>query len=73
MTLHATSTTSGANSIHSISMASSKLMTAIGEQCKTVKNLDSNSTAVFGGFAVVLVLGDFHQFAPVKAKALWQK
>ena len=56
-----------------ISMVSSKLMTAIDEQCKIVKNLDSNSTTVFGGLAVVLVLGDFHQFAPVKVKALWQK
>ena len=59
--------------IDEISMVSSKLMAAIDEQCKIVKNLDSNSTAVFGGLAVVLVLGDFHQFAPVKAKALWQK
>src|SRR5467141_298159 len=48
-------------------------MASIDEQCKIVKNLDSNSTAVFGGLPVVLVLGDFHQFAPVKAKALWQK
>jgi hypothetical protein len=39
--------------IDEISMVSSKLMTAINEQGKTVKNLDDNSTAVFGGLAVV--------------------
>jgi hypothetical protein len=38
-----------------------------------VKNLNSNSTAVFGGLPVVIVLGDFHQFPPVKAGALWQQ
>src|SRR5437660_7349057 len=39
---------------------------------KIMKNLSSNSTAVFGGLHVVIVLGDFHQFPPVQAKALWQ-
>ena len=38
-----------------------------------MKNLDTNSTAVFGGLPVVTVLGDFHQFSPVRAKALWQR
>ena len=28
---------------------------------------------MFGGLPVVIVLGDFHQFSPVRAKALWQK
>jgi hypothetical protein len=54
-------------------MVGSKLMDSIDNQCKVLKNLDSNSTAVFGGLHVVLVLGDFHQFPPVQAKALWQK
>ena len=59
--------------IDEISMVSLKLLTCIDEQCKIVKNLDSNSTAVFGGLPVVIVLGDFHQFPPVKARALWQQ
>ena len=59
--------------IEEISMVSLKLLTCIDEQCKIVKNLDSNSTAVFGGLPVVIVLGDFHQFPPVKARALWQQ
>ena len=59
--------------IDEISMVSSKLMDSIDKQCKIMKNLDSNSTAVFGGLHVVIVLGDFHQFPPIQAKALWQK
>jgi len=59
--------------IDEISMVSSKLMDSIDKQCKVMKNLDSNSTAVFGGLHVVVVLGDFHQFSPIQAKALWQK
>src|SRR5467141_3468143 len=53
--------------IDEISMVSSKLMDSI------VKNLDDSSTAVFGGLPVVIALGDFHQFSPVRANALWQK
>ena len=35
--------------IDEISMVSSKSMDSIDQQCKIVKNLDANSTAVFGG------------------------
>ena len=59
--------------IDEISMVSSKLMDSIDKQCKVVKNLDDSSTAVFGGLPVVIALGDFHQFPPVRANALWQK
>ena len=51
--------------IDEISMVGLKLLTCIDEQCKIVKNLDSKSTAVFGGLPAVIVLGDFHQFPPV--------
>jgi PIF1-like helicase len=56
-----------------VSMVSSTLMDSIHKQCNAVKNPDGNSTAVFGGLPVVIVLGDMHQFSPVRAKALWQK
>ena len=60
--------------IDEISMVSSKLMdSSIDKQCNVVKNLDDSSTAVFGGLPVVIALGDFHQFSPVRANALWQK
>jgi PIF1-like helicase len=59
--------------IDEISMVSSKLLHSINLQSNVIKNLDCNSTAVFGGLHVVIVLGDFHQFPPIQAKALWQK
>jgi hypothetical protein len=59
--------------IDEISMVSSKLMDSIDKQCNIMKNLSSDSTAVFGGLPIVIVLGDFHQFSPIQAKALWQK
>ena len=49
-----------------------KLMDSVDKRCNIIKNLDSNST-VFGGLPVVIGLGDFHQFPPVQARALWQK
>jgi hypothetical protein len=59
--------------IDETSMVSLKLMDSIDKQCNIMKNLDSNSIAVFGGLPVVIALGDFHQFPPVRARALWQK
>ena len=59
--------------VDEISMVSSKLLHSINLQSNVIKNLDCNSTAVFGGLHVVIVLGDFHQFPPIQAKALWQK
>ena len=46
--------------IDEISMVSSKLMDSVDKQCNAIKNLDSNSTAAFGGLPVVIALGDFH-------------
>ena len=45
-----------------IDEVSSKLLDSIDKQCKVMKNLNSDSTAVFGGLHVVIALGDFHQF-----------
>jgi hypothetical protein len=56
-----------------ISMVSSTLMDSIDKQCKALKNPDCNSTAVFGGLPVVIVLGYMHQFSPARAKALRHK
>jgi hypothetical protein len=53
-------------------MVGSRLLDSIDKQCKLLKNLDPNSTAVFGGLPIVFLLGDFHQFSPVQSKALWQ-
>jgi PIF1-like helicase/Helitron helicase-like domain at N-terminus len=58
--------------IDEISMVGSVLMNSIDKQCAAMRNLSSDSTTVFGGLPVVIVLGDFHQFPPVRKKSLWQ-
>jgi PIF1-like helicase len=51
--------------IDEVSIVSSHLMNSIDNRCKLLKNLEANSTAVFGGLPIVIALGDFHQFSPV--------
>jgi hypothetical protein len=58
--------------INEISMVGSEFLHSIENRCKVMKNLDPNSTARFGGPQVVIALGDFPQFSPMKAKSLWQ-
>ena len=36
------------------------------------KNPDID-TAIFGGLAIVILMGDFYQFLPVVGKPLWKK
>ena len=57
--------------IDEISMVSSVMLDRINNQCTALKGLDRDSTALFGGLHVVVVLGDFHQFAPIGSKPLW--
>jgi hypothetical protein len=54
--------------IDEISMVSSKLLHSINLGSNVLKNLDCNSTAVFGGLPVVIVLGDFHNFLLFKPR-----
>ena len=59
--------------IDEIGMVSSKLMDSIDRKCRIAKWLGGNSTAVFGGMHVVILVGDFHRFLISCAKDLWQK
>ncbi len=35
------------------------------------KDKTNNDTAVLGGFALVIVMGNFYQFSPVVGRSLW--
>jgi hypothetical protein len=61
------------NAIDEISMVTSGLLDSIDKQCKLLKNLDPNSTAIFGGLPMVFLLGDFHQFPPIQSKTTTMK
>lgn len=48
-----------------------KLFILIEKQLQKVKGLDLYSTIVFGRLSLVVLMGDFYQFAPVLGKAFW--
>ena len=44
----------------------------INDRCNIASSLDRSSTDLFGGIPVVIIMGDFYQFPPVKGQALWK-
>ena len=59
--------------IDEISMLDLKMFATINQQLLQAKGLSSESTAIFGELSMVLLMGDFYQFAPVTGQALWEK
>jgi hypothetical protein len=58
--------------VDEISMVSMALLHSINEQCNKIRGTDRDSASFFGGLPIVVFLGDFHQFAPIGGKPLWQ-
>ena len=58
--------------VDEISMVSLTMLTTINEQCNRIRAVRQDSTAILGAMPIVVFMGDFHQFGPIKAKALWQ-
>ena len=50
-----------------------KMFATIDQQLLQAKGLPQDSTAFFDGLLVVLLMGDFYQFAPVVGRALWEE
>ncbi len=48
-----------------------KLLTSIDKELQKVIRLDLHSITIFGRLSLVVLMGDFYQFAPVLEKALW--
>jgi hypothetical protein len=59
--------------IDEVSMVDLSMLSTIENQCKIARSLDRDSTELFGGLPIVLLMGDFHQFPPVKGPALWKE
>src|SRR6266404_4966618 len=53
-------------------MVSLTMLNTINEQCNRIRALGRDSTAILGALPIVVFMGDFHQFAPVKAQPLWE-
>jgi hypothetical protein len=58
--------------IDEISMVSLKMLNNIHTQCNNIRALQQDSTAILGALPIVVFMGDFHQFAPIKERPLWQ-
>jgi hypothetical protein len=59
--------------IDEISMTDLSIMSTINNQCKIARSLDRSSPDLFGGLPIVILMGDFHQFSPVRGPALWKE
>jgi hypothetical protein len=54
-----------------ISMVSLENLVQINERCNAIWDLNRISDTVFGGLPIVIFLGDFNQFKPVRGNAIW--
>jgi hypothetical protein len=59
--------------IDEISMMDSQMLARINNRCKVARALSPDSCDLFGGIPMVIFMGDFYQFAPVKGLPLWRK
>jgi hypothetical protein len=56
-----------------ISMVSLKNLVQINERCNAIWDLNRASDTVFGGLPIIIFLGDFNQFRPVRGHAIWSQ
>jgi hypothetical protein len=56
-----------------ISMVSLESLVQINNRCNAIWDLNRASDTVFGGLPVVIFLGDFNQFRPVRGHAIWSQ
>lgn len=57
--------------VDEVSMMDLTMLSMINNHCKIAKSLDRNSPEFFGGLPLVIFVGDFFQFSPVRGPALW--
>ena len=53
-------------------MVSLTMLNTINQQCNRIRAVGQDSTAILGALPIVVFMGDFHQFAPIKAQPLWE-
>jgi hypothetical protein len=56
-----------------LSMVSLENMDQINDRCNSIWDLNRASDTVFGGLPIVIFLGDFNQFRPVRGHAIWSQ
>jgi hypothetical protein len=58
--------------IDEMSMIDLKTLNVINNQCKVARSLPRTSPDLFGGLPIVILIGDFFQFPPVRGPPLWK-
>jgi hypothetical protein len=59
--------------IDEMSMIDMTMLSVINDHCRIARSLDRSSPDLFGGLPVVILMGDFFQFPPVRGPALWNE
>ena len=54
-------------------MVDLSMLSTINNQCKIARSLDKSSPNLFSRLPVVILIGDFYQFPPVRGPALWKE
>jgi hypothetical protein len=48
------------------------MLSTINSQCRITRSLERHSPDLFGGLPIVIFIGDFYQYSPVKGQPLWK-
>ena len=59
--------------VDEVSMIDLSILSIINNQCKIAKSLNRESPDLFGGLPIVIFMGNFYQFPPVKRPPLWKE
>ena len=59
--------------IDEMSMLDLTMLSVVNNHCMIARSLDRSSPDLFGGLPVVILMGDFFQFPPVRGPALWKE
>jgi hypothetical protein len=59
--------------VDEVSMMDLTMISVIDNHCKIAKSPDRSSPDLFGGLPVIIFIGDFFQFPPVRGPALWKE
>lgn len=58
--------------IDEVSMIDQSALAIINMHCKAARSLGRDSSQLFGGLPVVILMGEFQQFPPVQGQPLWK-
>lgn len=59
--------------IDEVSMVDLQTLAKINRQCNIARSLSAQSSELFGDMPVILFMGDFYQFPPVRGLPLWRQ